>query len=346
MLATTTTIVIGAGAGIDVGMPLGKDLAKQIRQVVDIRYDGGIRHIGAGDLKVFEEFRRKFPEEIVDYQHAGWLLRDGLLTTDSIDDFLERHMENSKVVSFGKAAIVRCILNGEKRSPLYWDRGTSQHFDLKRTEDNWHLRLFRMIARGVKPSKLEQLFSNVTFVNFNYDRCLEQFLIHALQPAFGIPEQEAVEIAGRATILRPYGSVGAIISRGQQQIIPFGGNEIAAGCIEISKNIKTYTEQVDLGDNLSAIKDAVKSAMTVIFLGFGFHEQNLNLISSPGGASARRIFGTTLGESGENRTLIERRMRALLDVNARNNCGIFLPPSSCGKLLEDFSRSISGNESP
>jgi hypothetical protein len=45
----------------------------------------------------------------------------------------------------------------------------------------------QMIGRGTSRESIGKIFDSVTFIVFNYDRCLEQFLLHALQRLYAIP---------------------------------------------------------------------------------------------------------------------------------------------------------------
>ena len=43
----------------------------------------------------------------------------------------------------------------------------------------WYLRFFQLLYEDVVKSQIEQLFDNVSFIVFNYDRCVEFFLVNA-----------------------------------------------------------------------------------------------------------------------------------------------------------------------
>ena len=98
----------------------------------------------------------------------------------------------------------------------------------------------QVLAPGRKAPDVEHVLDGISFINFNYDRCLEQFLIHGLHLLYGIPKEEAVGIVDKADIIHPYGTVGALAR------VPFGGNEeIRLDYAELGQGIKTYTERVE-----------------------------------------------------------------------------------------------------
>jgi hypothetical protein len=51
-----------------------------------------------------------------------------------------------------------------------------------------------MLARGIDRADVPQIFDNVSFVIFYYDRCVEHFLYNALQRLYSIREGEAADI--------------------------------------------------------------------------------------------------------------------------------------------------------
>ena len=106
MFRTKTVFILGAGASHEVDLPVGSRLAEIISDKVDIRYDHG--HPGeSGDRRLYTTLVAKYGRDASHYQHAGWLIRDGVLLTNSIDDFLNRHAaSNPRAVEYGKLAIV------------------------------------------------------------------------------------------------------------------------------------------------------------------------------------------------------------------------------------------------
>jgi hypothetical protein len=115
---------------------------------------------------------------------------------------------------------------------------------------------------------------NLTFINFNYDRCLEHYLFWSLV-RLGVREIDASQIINDLAIIRPYGTIGSIlpndrsrVSFGASQIDPFG----------IIDRIRTHTESEALHDK-AHLQQVLSGASMCIFLGFGFHKQNLDLLS-------------------------------------------------------------------
>ena len=70
-------------------------------------------------------------------------------------------------------------------------------------------------------------------------------------------------------IYHPYGTINPL-KRQSKNGIPFGFKPNRANLIAMASNIKTYTEQVDDGELVSQIREAVKRADIIIFLGFSY----------------------------------------------------------------------------
>ena len=95
--------------------------------------------------------------------------------------------------------------------------------------------------------------------------------------------------------LHPYGSLGDYRLPEHQDGLYFG-NENYNDLNSIAKNIKTYSERSEpISEVTVAIRKELAEAETIIFLGFAFHLQNIELIRPPEGIKAKRIFATTKG---------------------------------------------------
>lgn len=117
-----------------------------------------------------------------------------------------------------------------------------------------------MLCRGVPRENVLHIFERVSFIVFNYDRCVEQFLISALERAYSITRADAAAVVDKLEILHPYGSVGRL---GQ---VAYGNS--GANCVPLAEQIKTYTEQADEETVLNTIRGLVDKAECVVFLGF------------------------------------------------------------------------------
>jgi hypothetical protein len=228
----------------------------------------------------------------------------------SVDDALFQLSENQDAVTLGKLCIIRSILKAERNSTLVLSSKTGR-LDEASGSDGWIEQLFSMAISGVKKSEISSAFDKITFVNFNYDRCIEHYLFWALQRV-GIEEDAASLIVGSLKMIRPYGSVGPLL-RNSPGYVSFGGSVDSFRSIG---RIRTYTESEALHDNLHLI-GALQEADLVIFLGFGFHPQNLNLLQLPD-PRQKFVMATVRKVHEANRPDIASAVAGRLRIDARH----------------------------
>lgn len=222
------------------------------------------------------------------FEPACRRIADGAWSSHSIDEFIDRE-EDETVAFCGKVAIGKAILEAEAHSKLN-THGKSR-LDNDKVEETWLPTFFRQLQRGVPRSMRANLFHNVGFVNFNYDRCLEWFLLLAIEDAYGVPRSESQALVRGLGILHPYGTVGQIFDDGSSGLpVPFGHH--SANLLWVARDLRTYTEQVAEDTLLHQIKKLVADAEVIVFLGFGFHPQNVKILMPPLGSRAARVFAT------------------------------------------------------
>jgi hypothetical protein len=288
MFSKKTVFIVGAGASAELDLPLGGGLAKRISAKMDIRFERGFQPVGTGDLNLFSQITYNRQQHVNEFQSAGWLIRDGILLSRSIDDFLDLHRDDPRVRLYGKAAIVQCILEAERTSKLYFDRNSGVAFSPAKLSDTWLVKFMQMLTPGIPKENVREIFDNVAFVVFNYDRCIEWFLLNALQTVYGIREQDAKSIIDDLEIMHPYGLIDPSVQFGTTQ----------ANWLQLADGIKTYTEQVGAGDVVSRIRAIIDRAAHIVFLGFAYHDQNMLLLKPLEELSASKsIFGTAFGMS-------------------------------------------------
>jgi hypothetical protein len=246
MFKKKTLFVLGAGSSHEVNLPVGLGLAKTIGTKLDVRLSDFNKNVGDGDAYLLGQFQSQLPQQFNDHLRAGWRIRDGLPTASSIDDFLDMHNHDEQMQLIGKAAIVKSILEAERDSHLFFDPNNSRNkLVLEKLEGSWFMKFIRVLGRGIPKSNAQQVFDNVSFVVFNYDRCVEFFLLQVLQVMYSIPLNEAASIVQDLSIVHPYGTIGDLPHLGNGNQVPFGGVEnYDFNYIKLAQRIKTYTEQI------------------------------------------------------------------------------------------------------
>jgi hypothetical protein len=297
------------------------------------------------------ELRRVYKRRAQDWFEATRLIHNGILLTHSVDEFLEIHQDNDVVKVIGKAAIAKCILEAERNSKLFHKaRPHRTGLDLLKLENTWHLRFMRRLAQGVTKQNVRQIFDNVSFIVFNYDRCLEYFLLHGLQYLFGIGEGEASSILDDLTIIHPFGYIGPLSK------VPFGGPDNFADVefIPMWQAIQTYTE-VAAGGQYKTIQGEVALAQCFVFLGFAFHPEAMRLLipenplpmlqpPTPQPPTPQSVFATALGMSDDDVGVvtyqIARMFQSMDGVRRLRN------DLKCVQLFDSYARSIAGQDAP
>jgi hypothetical protein len=356
MFESETVFVIGAGASHEVGLPIGSGLKKQIAEKIDIRFEDGWTQ-SSGDrqiMNVIKEHSRSPQSLNTDpnaYLHCAWQIRDAMPQAISIDNYLDAHRGNKLIEFCAKLGIVKSILEAERESTLYVDYKRAERLDLSRLSDTWYNGFFQLLSERVALGEIDHIFDNVTFISFNYDRCIEQYLYFALQNYYSLSPEKTKELMAKVRILRPYGSIGPLPLQVPQSVgvafglpnsngIPYGSE--SGNILDMATQIKTFTEQVEDRVALNAIKSAIQQAETLVLLGFGFHPQNLELIAPKLPSMTERVFATAKGISKSDCAVVAAELSNMLqNPNLEHDLQIELRSDlTCSQLFSEYWRSI------
>jgi len=332
MFKRNTLFVVGAGASYEFGLPTGKTLTSIIKEKMDIRFEGYNKNIGAGDIDLYSNLTRQMQVNAKEFQQAGWLIRDGIGLAQSIDDFLDIHRMDQLVNHYGKAVIVKSILEAERKSSLYFSGPVKEdYFDPIKSANTWIGKFLSMLSRNVPKEVIHTLFDKVSFIVFNYDRCIEHFLLHALQKLYAISEKNASDIVQTLRIIHPYGDIG---------IAPFGAAR--ADYARLAGGISTYTEQITDADMVTTLQNEMDRAEAVVFLGFAYHDQNMKLIEPAGPMTSKPIFGTTFGMSAPDVEVTVRQLSSwFLEKDFKYTEKLIrTQPLTCADFFDHFAKSL------
>ena len=341
-------IIVGAGASDEAGLPIGHELKRDIASMLGTRLnDGSYRH---PDNLICQAFQRLADgDDIVNrninpYIYAAQQIKDAMPLAISIDNYLDAHQGNIKLERCGKLAIAKAILDAERKSLMYFD-GKDVCTTLKQGSlvHTWYHSFFQLLAENCRVKDLENRLSSIKLVIFNYDRCIEHFLYHALQTYYKIDKSEAARLVKGIEIYHPYGVVGSLPWYGDGVVADFGIEPYGAQLVDLASQIRTFTEGTDPdSSNIQAIRKVIFQADIVLFLGFAYHRLNLDLIRSSAShknPTAVRYFGTAHGISEYDCTVISDELCKLANVNKfvisiRNDL-------KCSDLFREYWRSLS-----
>lgn len=341
-------MVIGAGASVDVGFPTGETLKDTLAQKLMISSSGSRLISGDPDLAEAATFLTATSGGgNNNYRRAARRIAEAMPLASSIDNYLDAHAGDKSTEMMGKLAIAVSILEAEAQSPLSTKNGKRiEHGALKST---WYAALAKRLFEGVSLNDVDRVLDNVTFVIFNYDRCVEVFLHAALQTYYGIGESRAAEIINKARFYHPYGVVGRLpwqdslddTAKGAE--VPFGAELDYRGLIQVAEGIKTFTERNLEAGFLASVRKACAEATTMVYLGFAFGDQNMELLSisslTPEHSQAARVYATVYRISDPDQHQIKASINSALSPPTFS-FSINLLNGTCIQLFDHFSRSI------
>lgn len=261
MIEKPTVLILGAGASAHLQYPTGVDLAKQI--VTRLRKEKNRIELKAAGCTIGE-----ITQFLNEFNAAGKL---------SVDEFLEHRPELIKV---GRLAIAQALIRFENMDILCSVTGP---------DNNWYQYLYRKMN-----APFEQFSKNaLSVVTFNYDRSLEQYLYTALKNSYGKDQQSVVEQLESIPIVHVYGQIcklpwqdpdGRDYNTTQH---PDSVKQSAAG-------IKIVHEG-ETADTFERAKELIEAADSIIFLGFQYHEVNMQRLGEEWKQSEKDVIGSCYG---------------------------------------------------
>lgn len=341
MLRSKTVLVIGAGASYEAGLPIGETLKSQIADILSIKENKAMGGLSSGDALIHDALSRKYGAARHEWLKSCRRIRDGVQLSASIDDFLDIHKDDEHIVRCGKIAIARAILAAEQTSTLYVDSRSARTIKYSALLSSWYPRFFQFATQGVSKANVEDVFKDLCVVSFNYDRCLEQFLFHALRDSYHLKDDHVAGILQKLTVYRPYGSVGPLFSTSREGV-PFGW-DVLPDIDTLAANIKTYTEQIEAGEHLFGMREAMATARTILFLGNAYHPNNMKLLTPDQSwqLMASKIFATRRGIlSSEDLDIVDRRLMQFHRPVASQGDRKILFADTCFELFQNFRWSI------
>lgn len=349
-MSDKTVFVIGAGASKEVDLPTGIELKEKISNLLNIRYD--FHKQTSGDYCISKALRKVAQDQenpsifLEDVTQNAWHIRNALPLAISIDNFIDTHRENEKIALCGKLAIVKSILMAEKTSSLFISTNSQEKpLNFKKIQNTWYVPFFKLITENCNFEELKNRFKKITLIIFNYDRCIEHFLINAIIEYYGVTDNQAIEVIQTMNIYHPYGSVGSLPWKGNSNPIGFGAEPTPSQLLELANQIKTFTEGTNpSSSNINKIQDKMREADKLVFLGFAFHKLNMKLIAPkivdntlP---SPPECYATGLGISFSDREVIKRQINEQFSENVKTN----FPTNNkagCHDFFNEFWRSLS-----
>ncbi len=241
MIKKRTVLILGAGASVDYGFPTGRKLLLEI-------CNGAVK---GGRLYAFLLDTMPIKEQVIqDFRDALWKSQ-----APSVDLFLENRQE---FLELGKMAIAASLIPRESYTGFE-----------RSAELGWYEFLFSLMIEG---GRFED--NPLSVITFNYDRSLEAFFLLALCNLRGHEPSAAEKIVAKIPVIHIYGSLGGrtwspdpASDRGYSPELRAEWVREAAGRIRIMHEVKE--------EEMGRVVIMISKAEEVIFLGFGFHAENI-----------------------------------------------------------------------
>lgn len=263
MIKTPTVFVLGAGAS----QPYGFPTAARLVAIAQRDGRGSVSSIlGAAG----------FPQEEI---HAFLDRLRG--SGQSVDAFLERQPAFKKV---GKAFLAMQLLPLEDDTSL-----------CNAAEDvDWH----RYVIAGMCPPTPSRFVGNrLKVVTFNFDRSFERRLFLMVRATYGLSDTDAAELARSVPVLHLHGHLGLPAwldpPPGTHPARLYAPTNEAAAILACAEQIRVISDEID-PPALDQAREFLDAAEVIHFVGFGFHEDNLNRLDATR-LGSKTLFGTCHG---------------------------------------------------
>ena len=347
MFRAKTVLVIGAGASVEVGLPMGSELLKQIVQLTHITFDHNRQT--TGDRSILEALKLCLNEgnevtRINEHLRAGWQLAESATQALSIDNVIDA-LEDPQIELVGKLGIVRAILKAEAASPAFKIiDNTPDAIDLSKFKDTWYSSLTKLLTENIRKSNIDIIFDNIEIVNFNYDRCLEHYLPISLASYYGLAPAAIREVMQGLTVHRPYGVAGRLPwQKGDAPSVRFGEGS-PQQLADVAHQVRTFTERVQEGDELAAMRATMAGADRVVFLGFAFHRQNVELLAQKM-QDHSELLATAYQISKSDKSVIEGELgKAFKHELVMSDMRVQLADMTCAQFFKDYWRTLTAEK--
>jgi hypothetical protein len=278
MIHKPTVLILGAGASVPYGYPLGAGLVDRIVGLIGENPVGGLHSILLREQSLgahVDDFHRRLKGS----------------ETSSIDDFSE---SNPGYREIGKLCIAASL--------TVWGPLPDHAVP---ADLHWYRYLWERMRQGAAtPGAFRQ--NHLRIVSYNYDRSLERYFASVLHHTY--PELAAARFGAAATlqaevlpVVHLHGSLGESADRAFTVTDPMTLNDLQF-YREVAAGIRVVHEDQP-SDEYAKAQEWLREAEVICFLGFGYHPTNLKRLDVLGqvrGHAGVFVGGTALGlESAE-----------------------------------------------
>lgn len=307
-----TVFVLGAGASNDFGLPIGSDLKAGIRKIVDFEMRFNKVERGDGNFVfALQKLMRNREFSHDEINEAISLIKSGLMLASSIDSFIDNHRDKPALSKIARMAISLLIQRAEESSRLaQLQLHNNQKLSNLSHVDCWHsnfcINLFDRCTFEELASKLERF----KVISFNYDRCFEYYLFHAVRSHYRKSENEVLSALQSFEVLHPYGRLDTSEFPNSAASMSIG--QVSDDLISNADYIQTFSQSGYDSERFSIKENFFSGANKVVFLGFGFHDINMEFLRLKSVEMKNlHIISTAMGFSDDDIEDIKHELRGV-----------------------------------
>lgn len=254
MIRQPTVFVLGAGASKPYGFPLGNEIKQMI--LAELSTDLGKEHYRACG------FDNQQVEEFITVLTAS--------PYDTIDTILTAR---ASLKDIGRFAIASVLAPCERQNSLFPPK-------------DWYKHIYHRLQLDDPRAPAPPL----SIVTFNYDGSLEYYLHRTVETALeGALLQSAKEKLAEIPIIHVHGQLGAYPQ------LRYGFYEDRILVRRAARTIRIVSDpELEKADEFVRAFHLMNGAVNILFLGFGFDEQNMNRLRLRELPDGKKIMGTSL----------------------------------------------------
>jgi hypothetical protein len=254
MILKQTVLVLGAGGSRPYGFPSGPQLLRRIaKELVSGAAEGPHQVVVTASGATWEKVT-EFQKDLLNARRL------------SIDAFIESRSSDYDMI--GRCAIAQHLLRLEKDDHLW-----------PKPETDWYTVFFDAIL-GNSPEAFAR--NKIRVITFNFDRSFERALYLALRTNFG--ELQAQALLNVIPIVHVHGDLGAPKwherFRTDSQARDYSPTSDPARVVDAAGRIQIVHQPPEQG-TLALAHEFLRTSARVLFLGFSYHELNLQKLRIP-----------------------------------------------------------------
>ncbi|WP_298257018.1 hypothetical protein [uncultured Litoreibacter sp.] len=319
---------------------------EDISKIINLKYDWNGQT--SGDRTLSEALKISLNEgreveKFNSHRHSAHQIIASAKQAISIDNIVDA-LGDAQTELVAKLGIVRAIHSAEKQSHFFKEtHERSNEIDLRKFGSTWYSHLTKIICENRKREDISNIFENLSFVSFNYDRCLEHYLPKSIANYYGLTEELVQDYVQDLRVHRPYGIAGRLPWQNSDTAAAPFGNVRADSLAVAASEIRTFTQGMGDQDKQSAMHKDLMEAERIVFLGSAFHRQNLELLKVRANPNVE-VLATVGGLSASYQRTVKNELAKNFNIRVKENGEkIILSDMYCEQFFREHWRTLTAD---